>query len=277
MKKAIQLHYYECLDLAFLKKVNEAGFDGVDFAFYQDFFTVEDKDKTIAQTRENLDKAGLACVQTHLPFYDIFASSELFDEEMERRIHYALAAMSKLGAKWGALHPLSATNFSYDRKRALNDNMEKIKGYLETAVKYDVGIAVENIPVYPDCPQHQFFTSKAEDHCELIDRMNSPLIGACWDIGHAHLNIAEQDKIKALRTMGKRIKILHVHNNYGNMDWHLCPAFGFIKWDEIMVALSDIGYSGYFSLESVIGRRNKEIKTAYMQFCAQAADAIIHK
>jgi len=275
MKKAIQLTAYDCLDYCFMQKVKQAGFDGVDFTFYSGFFGEKDLDRTLEQVGINLERAGLSCPQVHLPCYDIFASSELYLEEIESRIHYALAAMARLGAKWGAFHPLSATNFAYDRKRALYDNVEKIKGYLDTAEKYGVGIAVENIPVFPDCPQHSFYTSKSEDLCELIDRLDHPLVGGCWDIGHAHLNVAERDEIGAIHRLGSRIKILHVHNNYTNMDWHLCPAFGTVEWKKIRCALRDIGYQGYFSLEATIGRKNKEIKNAVVEFCGQVADTIL--
>jgi len=276
MKKAIHVADYNCLNLAFLQKLKEHGFDGIAFEFSKAFNTRPDKDQALNQIIENIQAAGLTCPQVHLPYYDIFASSETYDPEMEDHITYALRAMAKLGAKWGALHPMSASNFGYDRKKAMEDNIEHIKKYLETASKYNVGIAVENLPYFPDHPEAPFFSSHTEDLRELVDRIDNPLVGVCWDFGHAHVNMTEgQDELSSLKTVADKVTALHVHNNYTNVDWHLCLAFGDIKWEEVLPVLFDAGYDGYFTLESSYGRRNKTIESAYLRFTARAADIIL--
>ena len=46
-----------------------------------------------------------------------------------------------------------------------------------------------------------------------------------------------------------RIKILHLNNNFGNADVHTPLAIGGIDWHEVMGALSDIGFDGYWTTE----------------------------
>lgn len=230
----------------FLPKLKAAGFDGIDFALHDGFMT-EDWQKKTEKVKRLLDDNNMVCAQVHLPFYGIFESSEIYDEKLEKEIKNSFHAMKILDTKWGAFHPQSATNFDYDRKRSMHDNIEKLKGYLEEAAKYDVGIAVENIPVFPDCPQYKFFSANVEDHIELIDSLNSPLVQACWDFGHA--NLMPYDMAEVIKKMGGRIKILHVHNNNEMCDWHVTPSVGTIRWDGVLAALKETGFSGPMNLE----------------------------
>ena len=43
---------------------------------------------------------------------------------------------------------------------------------------------------------------------------------------------------------------LHINDNRGNGDEHIIPYFGTMNLDEIMNALINIGYNGYFTFEA---------------------------
>lgn len=280
MKKSINLGYLNCLDKDFLKFLKNLGFDGIDFGIGEDqsFWNEKDWDEAAYKLKETVESEGLRISQVHLPCYEIFTSSEISDEETEKHIKYTFKLMNILGTKWGAYHPMSSTNFDYDRKRAMHDNKERIKSYLEEASKYGSGIAVENIPVFPDCPQYHFFTSDLEDHIELVDSFKSPYVGVCWDFGHA--NLMPYDKAKVLDEIGSRIKIIHAHSNFGDCDWHLCPALGNVNWGELMPILMKNGFEENFSMEiNSTDKVNKgllgDVRKSYIEFCAKAADAII--
>ena len=132
-------------DLPVLKKLKAIGFDGIDFCFHPTLLADGKEDFIIEEIRENFEKAGLVCSQVHLPFYDLTLPSDCYSEFVERQMRFAFKAMTVLGAKWGAWHPVSAMQANHDRKIAMKDNKEKLKRHLETAEKYGVGIAVENI------------------------------------------------------------------------------------------------------------------------------------
>ena len=271
--KALSINYNTWMDGQTIEMYKKAGFDGVDLGFPVDFFEDKKWEDKVHKIKEDLDNEGMECSQIHMPFYGIFESSETYREEKEHEIMSSFKCMNILGAKWGAFHPMSSTNFEYDPKRAMVDNKEKLKRYLEEASKYNVGIAVENLPIFPDCPQYNFFTSNYEDHCELVDSFNSELIGVCWDFGHA--NLMPYDKAKVLDIMGDRVKIVHMHNNTEMCDMHIAPCLGTIKWEELVPILVKHNFTGAFALEINMKIVTPQMKQAYVEFCSKAADEML--
>lgn len=276
-KKSIELNSDYCADLVFLKHLKACGFAGIDINFSDKFFY--DPDTQIELISRNLLEAGLVCAQGHLPTYGLFDDSRFYDEEREKNYSTALWAMSKLNIKWGVHHLLSEVNGGFGRTHVLQDNLERLKRYLEAAERYGVGIAVENLPTFPDHPEYPFYSSLIEDQCEVIDRMDSPLVGACWDFGHKNLNIQQQEisQREALNILGSRLKVLHVQNNFRTRDNHLPPAIGSIDWKDAVAGLRDIGFDGFFSIECrYIGPYDK-IYYDYVEFCAKSTEEILQQ
>ena len=255
-------------DLPVLKKLKEIGFDGIDFCFHPTLLSDGKEDFIIEEIRENFEKAGLVCSQVHLPFYDLTLPSDCYDEFVERQMRFAFKAMTVLGAKWGAWHPVSAMQANHDRRIAMKDNKEKLLRHLETAEKYGVGIAVENIFA-------PFFSWQVEDHIELIESMNSPLVGACWDFGHANLQMSERGQVEDFKRIVDKIKILHVNDNHACEDRHLCPGIGTAKFGELLPILFSSGFDGYFNMECGIPRRNADITITYYDCIAKCARILI--
>ena len=118
-----------------------------------------------------------------------------------------------------------------------------------------VGIAVENMPLYPgSSAQWRFFGGGWEELCERCDSFRSDKIGICWDFGHAHTAALNQPV--AIRDMGSRLKITHVHDNYRNGDHHQLPGlgrteWGCIEWKPVMQALREVDYAGPLTLEII--------------------------
>jgi sugar phosphate isomerase/epimerase len=275
LRKSLNVTTGRCLDLNFLKMLRSCGFDGVDLNFSSDFF----RDEQLETIVGNLKEAGLVCAQVHLPTYGLFADSGEDDPDLEKKIEFALSVMPRLGAKWGAIHARSAVESGFNTERAMQDNIRWLKRLLSIAQRYGVGIAVENLPTFPDRPDAPFFSSRIEDQCQLIDAINHPLLGACWDFGHAHLNIQHKDKTQQelLMTLGKRLKIVHAHSNYATRDSHLPPAIGSVDWEDALTGLKKIDYDGFFSLECGCGGSDPKIVQAYCEFCGKSTDAILVK
>lgn len=275
LRKSLNVTTGRCLDLNFLKMLRSCGFDGVDLNFSGDFF----RDEQLETIVGNLKEAGLVCAQVHLPTYGLFADSGEDDPDLEKKIEFALSVMPRLGAKWGAIHARSAVESGFNTERAMQDNIRWLKRLLSIAQRYGVGIAVENLPTFPDRPDAPFFSSRIEDQCQLIDAINHPLLGACWDFGHAHLNIQHKDKTQQelLMTLGKRLKIVHAHSNYATRDSHLPPAIGSVDWEDALTGLKKIDYDGFFSLECGCGGSDPKIVQAYCEFCGKSTDAILVK
>ena len=259
MKKAINIG--ACTDIELYKKLKRAGYDGCDIGLDTALMLEKDWEEKMHAQRKVLDDLGLSCVQVHLPMYDLLLSSEIIDEDVKTAVLRSVKAMQILGCKRGAYHPRTSLTHNYDSEISLRDNHNEISMYLEEAEKYGVGIAIENLAVFPECPQHRFFSSDNEELRALADSFGSDNIGICWDFGHANLMPVSQEK--AFELLGDRIKITHIHNNFGFYDNHIMPPLGNISWETLMPALKKCGYNGDFALEIKYFTMTTELESYY--------------
>ena len=79
--------------------------------------------------------------------------------------------------------------------------------------------------------------------------MNHPLLGACWDTGHAVMD-GKFDQYADLKELGGNLKAVHIHDNGVHSDQHLAPYCGKLQLDSIVKGLIDIDYKGAFTFES---------------------------
>ena len=220
-----------------------------------DIFFSDNYQDRVKHIKELLDQYGLTCTQTHMPYYHLTVSSEITNEETDTAIKRCIESSAVLGANWTAYHPRTAVNAGYSRTKSFADNKAALDKLLDVAEKYGVGIAVENMPLYPfSAPFWRFFGGGWEELCELCDCFDSDKIGICWDFGHAHT--AALDQAAAIKDIGSRLKMTHVHDNYKNGDHHQIPALGSLEWGCIdwvkpMGALKEIGYEGSLALELI--------------------------
>jgi sugar phosphate isomerase/epimerase len=91
-----------------------------------------------------------------------------------------------------------------------------------------------------------YFTNSGAEMRELIEYVNHPLFHGCWDTGHANCEGNQYDDIMAL---GKELYAIHYNDNHGDRDEHVAPFFGSLNHDEVICALRDVGFNGYFTLE----------------------------
>lgn len=260
MRNSIQLReeeYFEPL----LNYAKKAGFKEISISFGSgELIFKEDFEDKVYEIKELLDKCGISCSQTHLPNYHLLISSEETEEKTENAILNCLKASSILGAEWTAFHPRSDIKNGFDRKKSFIANQNDLNRYLEYAEKFSVGIAIENMPLYPfSRPEWRFFGGGWEEIVELCDSFNSEKIGICWDFGHAHT--AALDQCKAIENIGERLKITHVHDNYKKGDHHQLPLlasteWGSIEWDKIMKTMQKIKYTGPLTLEVIFPPEN---------------------
>ena len=88
---------------------------------------------------------------------------------------------------------------------------------------------------------------------DFLKYADHPLLHAVWDTGHANTEGTQYEQIMAL---GQELYGLHIHDNSGRGDEHTLPYFGTINMDDIMNALIDVNYQGYFTFEVVTALRN---------------------
>ena len=88
-----------------------------------------------------------------------------------------------------------------------------------------VRLLVENLMSEPTTPEHLM---------EILRTGHMDQVGACLDLGHAHVTVGIAE---AIGTFGSRIASVHVHDNRGVKDEHLWPGDGTIAWPETVAAL----------------------------------------
>lgn len=246
MKKAIQLQEQDAGIM--MEYAQKAGYEYIALGFGSSkIFHEENWETRIRELAVEMQKHNLKCVQTHLPYYDLRIDSGTADDASEEAIRRCIKATAALGAKWTAMHLRSAYDRNFSESKAFDDNCRYIEDYLTVAEKTGVGIALENLPVFPSVPQWHFFSSHYEDICRIADKYGGHNIGICWDFGHAHLT--GLDQAQALEYIGNRLKITHIHDNFNKDDNHIIPTIGTINWKEIMPSLKKIGYTGPLTLE----------------------------
>ena len=91
--------------------------------------------------------------------------------------------------------------------------------------------------------------------------------------------INTEDPEDAIRTLGKRITAVHIHDNNFVNDRHTIPYLGKANWDAICQAFADIGYEGEFTLETVLYENSfpAELLPAALKFEAEIAKHLIAK
>lgn len=232
----------------------EAGFQYIDLNF-ADFVTPggpmagTDWLRWVDAMGEEAARRGVSFRQSHSFVYRTRESTDMtIDRPLyEERIRRSILASERLGVEWLVLH---AADFDadpeYDFDKARRYNIDYWRPFVELAASRGVGIAFENLFA---SGHHRRYCSVPEELIDLTAAYQSPLVGVCWDTGHAA--VAGQDQPAAIRKLGSLIKCTHIHDNYCRPkgDEHLMPYCGSIHWPPILAALGEIGYDGNFSLE----------------------------
>ena len=166
-----------------------------------------------------------------------------FDSVMAK----AIDAAHFLNLRWVAMHPYT-TNVpvaEYDPAPCKEAAIRHLVPWLEQCDRLGVKLCAENMQGDPACFPHRRYCAKVDELIDLVDTLGMP--GIVWDTGHAHIAVHKQSE--ALKAVGPRLKMLHIHDNFASGDVHLPPFFGTIDWKDFIVGLKAIGYEGDFNYE----------------------------
>jgi sugar phosphate isomerase/epimerase len=204
----------------------------------------------LREIRQRADALGVRFTQAHSPIFNPFET-----DDQTRRLtelsHRSIEGAGILGLPWVVFHPESypgafdAAHLDGMKQR----NLDWFEPLLRTAERAGVGLALENInEAYAEGRgMRRLYGGGTQELIDLVDGFHSPRVGICWDTGHAHIQRLEQGA--AIRALGPRLKVLHIHDNDSRADQHLLPYAGTIKWPAVVEALRAIGYDGDFSFE----------------------------
>jgi len=201
--------------------------------------------KAIEEIGRFLKEQKLFCT-IHGPFLDLNPGSS--DSRIRRisqeRYRQVLALVSPLAPKVIVLHAAFDPLFYEDRADAwLERSTETWCSVVETAGKMyitdQVGIALENV-----------LERTPEMIRKLLLKVNSPLLGMCFDIGHFQI-FSQAPLSDWITTMGASIFELHLHDNHGQWDEHLALGEGKIDIQGLLKMVQDLKLSPALTIEAV--------------------------
>lgn len=176
------------------------------------------------------------------------------DGYADRIFEGLLAYAAEAGAEQVIYH---ARNFedSPASEDALLAETRSLARLAASAERLGVAIAIENLaPLFP-APErlgHIPMTLRA-----LVQRISSPAVGICLDVGHAHVaaDVRHTDVGELVRPVLDAVICFHLHDNLGarregdpppeldpmRLDLHLPPGRGSVPWSDLAPSLRDHG------------------------------------
>ena len=236
----------ECLAIC-----RTAGFRNVDFGFSgnpdkgNELFS-PNWEEEIRRAGDTAQRLGLKIDQTHAPYTIKSYEREWYLEFMRR----AFVAAGMLGANSIVIHAdvYDKGDGPYDTDEAVQAAYEFYAPFVEIAVKSGVKVAMENL--FEDRPGQgrSRFCSTLEELLAIIGRFDDPMVGACYDFGHARVAFGDDVLSPLMRLQGK-LFATHVHDNYAAKDLHTPLCLAPHDFEQVVRYLKESGYEGNFSME----------------------------
>jgi len=236
------------------KKLKEHGYSYIDFNMADTntpIYTLhEAESRAIIMHEKKLTKeAGIGISQVHGPWR--WPPADLTDEDRSERMEKmkkSIHLSSLLECRNWVIHPILPYGLedtgTTNEKKTWELNLEFMSELLKTAKEYGVTICLENMPF------KNFSIARPIDTIRFVRAMKDDNFKACLDTGHV-ATFPEISPGEAVKTMGKDLRVLHVHDTRYGMDLHLMPYFGVIDWMDFRKALDEIAFNGVLSLETL--------------------------
>ena len=230
----------------------DLGFDGVEGRPMSD-------PTEIKSMRDAADKAG---VVLHSLMYGgwqapFSTADPKVAEQGVKDLSAALQCAKEVGADGVLLVP-GIVNGDTRYVDCYNRSQKHIREVIPVAEKTGVRILVENV-------WNNFLMSPLE-FARYIDEFKSPWVQAYFDVGNVIAFGWSEDWI---RTLGNRIKKVHLKDfKRGPREW-VNLLDGDVNWPEVRKALGEVGYEGFLSAE--LGGGDE----AYLRDLSQRMDKII--
>jgi sugar phosphate isomerase/epimerase len=203
--------------------------------------------------RQLLDDTGLAVsnlnANTANGYFDPLPPENVFEPSLSSknptwrnwRIDYSLRTLN-LAKMIGACcisvtsgqpgsggEPQAGIDLFVNSLRKVCDAAEKLN--LLVGIEYEPGLLVE----------------RASELAEVIERVDSPSLGANLDIGHSYL--CGESVEEAVALLAGRIWNVHVEDIRGRKHYHLIPGTGELPLEKYFHILKAGGYDGYLTVE----------------------------
>ncbi len=233
--------------------VAKAGFDAWDFSMFSNMVRYDWRTKTASKVDHPLagsnylkfasrlkrigEDNGIFCNQSHAPF-------PTNCKDVVDVLKRSLELSAEAGAKICIIHP--------DNNKNAQQNAELYFDLLPFAKQVGVKIATENMWNWNSEKGHAApaACSHHDDFLAHVNAVNDDYLVACLDIGHAEMKGLETSAVQMIKTLGRHVQALHIHDNDKLHDSHYLPYEMAIEFSPIIKALKEIDYKGEFTMES---------------------------
>ncbi len=180
-------------------------------------------------------------ISLHGAFYDAFPNTR--DKRLKRIVRDRYMRCLEIGKRLGARAVVFHAHFNPFIKHStyidswVERQVDFWKELVDFAEREQVTITLENL--WEESP------SVIQS---LLRAVPSERFKACFDTGHANLfsRVPIEQWVKEL---GKDLFHVHLHNNHGEMDEHLSPRNGTLKFEKFFKALEALPHTPQISIE----------------------------
>jgi sugar phosphate isomerase/epimerase len=234
-----QQSIFDCLET-----ISRGGFNIIEVCSYPMHLDYHDYDMVV-RAAHRVEELGMEAYSFHAPFADHIDISSR-DSECRRRalteVLQAAEAAATFQVRYFVIHPgpeswdLKEHDERFERLRWAADSLNQVA---ERCSKLGVGCILENkLP-------HLLFANTS-DLLWILATMDTVEVGVCLDTGHANLT---GDIYSIMHKLSRHLRMVHAHDNHGNLDEHLPPGKGYIDWSRVLTELEGTGFRGGFILE----------------------------
>ena len=176
---------------------------------------------------------------------DFWHPSWIEPDEVFRRLRIvhtkdALTMAHKLGATCITTEPGGPLPEKMSRKHAMDIFVEGLQEVLQHAEEVGVKLLVE--------PEPDLLIENAEQFLELAERMDSPLFGLNFDVGHFYcVGDDIPSTIKKLESFTHHYHLEDIASS--RVHKHLIPGHGAIDFSAVLQAIRSTNYDGWLTVE----------------------------
>jgi D-psicose/D-tagatose/L-ribulose 3-epimerase len=220
-----------------LGSIREHGFDGIEATL------IHPTDFEASAIRRALEANDLACTVCSVLPRELSAISEDATIRAKTRTHLVdcIQVTAEVGSHILAGPLYSPVGFFTGTRRTPDEWKRAVEIYqsLEAELNsYDVQVCLEPLNRF-----ETYFLNTTVDAIRFCDEVDSANVGILWDSFHA--NIEDKDLAATLRSTGRHLKHVDTcENDRGT------PGSGHIDWDRIFLALNQLGYNRWLTIES---------------------------
>ena len=233
-------------DIERIRELHRAGFRYVDLSMYaftpDHAYMQNDWQDAVLALRKEADALGMTFVQAHSqggnPLKDDADHISFLLDATKRSIEIC----QMLGIQNTVVHSGHAKGVC--KEEWFEKNRLFYKELFPTMERCGVNVLIENSTAAN--MKDQYFVNSGKDMVEFLRFADHPQLHACWDTGHAN---CEGPQYEDILTLGDELYAIHYNDNHGAKDEHLLPYLGTLNHDEVMNALIDADFKGYFTLE----------------------------